>query len=322
MKFAVTGATGFVGAHLLDRLLENGHEVVAMVRSPESEPPLTRRGVRVVIGEIGKREKVDELIRGADVVVNLARAKAHGLRPLSEVTAVNVIGAANVARAASESGAKLIHASSSSVYGSRTGPTPVMESRPPAPDTAYARSKLEGEREVMREHRDTTALRISAILGPRCSSWLPLFRSASKGELRLAGDGDNLQHPVDVDDVVSAILACAASDNVRGATYNIAGPAPISISEMVECMSRSVGGIARQPRPVPTVLSDTYVALAKAADKLAGIKLPRIESVFFLTSNRAFDVSKAGREIPFFPRIDATTALKRTGEYFLREKML
>ena len=322
MRFAITGATGFVGRHLVDRLTTDGHDVSALVRNPDDAASLESRGIRAVIGGLNDIARVAEAVRGADTVVNLARAKAHGVRPESEVIAVNVDGAGNVARASREAGAELIHASSTAIYGSRTGPSPVEETRSSAPDSAYARSKLDGERETHRHHPDATLLRMSAILGPRCDSWLPLFRSASKGTLRLVGDGRNLHHPIDVDDVVSMILQCAASQRSRGVIMNVAGPDPVAVRDLAVLMSKSVGGKSELASPVPTILAEGYIAAARALDSILGVKMPRIESVLFLTGHRTFSTAQAKATVGFSPRIPVAMAVQRTGEDYVSRGLI
>ena len=316
MRVAVTGASGFIGSHLIDRLLAERHQVTALVRDPAVGRSLAQRGIAVVVGEIGDSDAVHKTLNQSEVVFNLARAKAHGRHPRMVVTAVNVVGARNVARTAERCGARLIHASSTAIYGSRLAALPSSEDTAPRPDSTYARSKLEGEDAVRTECARATILRISAVLGSRCESWLPLFRSAAGGTLRLAGEGTNLHHPVDVEDVVDAMMLSATVPSARGRTYNIAGPAPLEIRRLVELMSLQSGSSMRRRRPVPRVAVDIYLALGKFGESSFGVRLPRFESVLFLTGNRSFDISRARRELGFTPRTNIETAVKRTAEYY------
>ena len=316
MKVAVTGASGFIGSHLIDRLLAERHEVTALVRDPAVGRSLAQRGVVVVVGDIGNSDAVYKTLDQSEVVFNLARAKAHGRHPRAVVTAVNVAGARNVARAAARVDARVVHASSTAIYGSRIAGLPALEDSEPNADSMYARSKLEGEEAVRAECSRCTVLRISAVLGSRCHSWLPLFRSAANGTLRLAGDGKNLHHPVDVEDVVDALMLSAVTPSANGRTYNVAGPEPIEMRRLVELMA-SVSIIPkRQSQPVPRVIADFYVAIGKFADSTLAVRLPRIESVLFLTGNRSFDVSRARLELGFNPRVDVKTAVTRTAEFY------
>ena len=321
MKVAVTGASGFIGSHLVDRLLAENHQVTALVRNPAIGRALAQRGVVVVVGDVSDNDAVHKTLDRSDVVFNLARAKAHRSRPRADVIAVNVIGARNVARTAARYNARMIHASSTAIYGSRIQLLPATEDAPPNPDSIYALSKLEGEEAARAECSRCTILRISAVLGSRCNSWLPLFKSAATGTLRLAGDGRNLHHPVDVSDVVDAMMRCGTQPAAGGRTYNVAGPAPVEIRRLVELMSSASGSLKRQPRPVPRAAADFYIAMGRLAESL-GVRLPRVESALFLTGNRSFDTSRAKRELGFTPRVDIETAVMRTAEFYRGEGKL
>ena len=318
MKFAVTGATGFIGSHLIDRLLCGGNELTALVRNEGAAQSLRERNVSVVIGGLDDTDAIQRAVSGSHVVFNLARAKSHGLRPKSEVDETNVSGARNVARAANVAGARLIHAGSTAVYGSRPARLPVSEESPVRPDSAYARSKLDGERAVRDEYPEATIVRISGVLGHGCYSWLPLFRSAANGTLRLAGDGKNLHHPVDVADVVDALVLCATREAAKGTTFNIAGPGTVTVARLVELMSAAFGTGKSQPRAAPRFTAEAYMAAGKGLAAV-GFRIPKIESVMFLTANRTFDISRAREKIGFEPVGSVEGAVRRTADFYRSE---
>jgi nucleoside-diphosphate-sugar epimerase len=252
-------------------------------------------------------------------VVNLARAKAHGSRPLHLVTSVNVNGARIVAHEAATAGARLIHASSTAVYGSRLSNIPANESAPLHPDSAYARSKIDGEEAVAAELASPVILRISAILGPRCLSWLPLFHSIRNGTFPIVGDGRNVHHPVDVDDVVSGIMLCIERADSAG-TFNIAGPEPLTMREMVRLMARAAGSNGRV-RKIPRAIATAYSVTATLMNKI-GMRLPRSESVLFLNGHRSFDISRAGSVLGFHPDIQPPQAIERTAAWYRSQGLL
>lgn len=322
MRVAVTGASGFIGSHLVERLLADQHEVTALVRNSAQARILAKKGVAAIIGDITDAAAMRKTLSGCEIAFGLARAKAHGARPFAEVTAVNVTGARNVALESARIGAHVIHAGSTAVYGSRIASQPANEDAPIFPDSTYARSKLAGEDAVRAACGRATILRISAVLGPRCHSWLPLFRSAANGALRLAGDGKNLHHPVDVADVVDVLMLCAVTTSAHGRTYNVAGPDPITIRKLVDLMASVSGSHKSQPRPVPKLAVDGYIAIGKLAESTLGLRVPRMESILFLTGDRSFDVSRARNEVGFIPRIDTESAVQRTAEFYRREGKL
>ena len=319
MRIAITGATGFVGSHLIDRLVADGHEPVALARPASDIRFLSSKGIAIVAGDVTDPGAVKRVLSECSVVINLARAKPHGQRPGHQVTSVNVDGARIVAREAARAGADMIHASSTAVYGSRIPGIPASEDSPVNPDSIYAKSKLDGERAVSAESSGARILRISAVLGPRCMSWLGLFRSASEGTLRIVGDGSNVHHPVDVEDVVNAIMLCIAHPGSAG-VYNVSGPSPLSMREMASLMAKA-SGVDSHPRVTPVALVSVYSAAGQLAAKI-GVALPRMDSVLFLNGNRSFDISRARRELGYEPGIQPAQAIQRTALWYISQGLI
>lgn len=328
MRVAVTGATGFIGRHLVDRLLSEGHDVTALARNPAAIPLLKARGITAIRGDVLDRQSLERLMTGSGAVINLARAKAHGSRP-SEAFAVNVTGARNVARAAIGAGAqRIVHCSSASVYGSRCGL--VSETDRLSPDSAYARSKARGEAALLKEcgsRIETVVARITAVLGPRCMSWLPLFRSAASGTLRLVGDGTNMHHPADVSDIVDGLVRCAFVTGAEG-FYNLAGPEPLTISALRDAMAKAasrdpeVADRIRHPKSYLRPMIDAYYHFGVIADKVAGLRPPLTESVAFLSANRILDLTRARTGLGYVPCVGVGEAAQRTADWYRREGLL
>jgi dihydroflavonol-4-reductase len=325
LRFAVTGATGFIGSHLIARLIHDGHQVTAVVRRPDAIPALSQMGVETVIGDVGDPASLSNAMNGADVVFHLARARAHGSLPRSAFI-VNVNGSRNVARAARKSGVgRLVHGSSGAVYGSRPGL--VSEVTPLRPDSAYSRSKVLAERCVIDECGTGAVIaRITAVMGPGGKSWGPLVRSAAAGKLRLAGDGSNMHHPADVTDIVDGLMRCALADGIGGRTYNLAGPEPLPIRSLRDALAAAArtpgSSVSMHPRPYPWRLLDIYYRGGILSDRWLGLRPPLFESVSFITTHRVLDISRAREELGFVPSIGITEAAKRTVDWMRLEKLL
>jgi nucleoside-diphosphate-sugar epimerase len=326
VRITVTGATGFIGGYLLERLVADGHVVTAMARRREAMPALKSLGVSVIGGTVADTDALAQSMVGSDVVIHLARAKAHGAKP-TEVFEVNVRGTRAVARAAATAGVtRFVHASSSSVYGARAGL--VKETSPLRPDSAYARSKAQAEKAVIEECGTRVVpviARISSVMGARGRSWLPLFRAAGAGKLRLVGDGSNMHHPVDVSDVVEALMKCAFSAPAAGGTYNVAGPEPLTISGLRSAMAEAAmpGGARKKfPRSYPRLPLDLYYRAGSLADRMVGLRPPLFESVSFITANRVLDISHSRDELGFVPLVSVETAARHTADWFRAEGLL
>ena len=327
MRVAVTGATGFIGGHLLDRLLADGHHVTAFTRSPTALPLLKARGITAIRGDVCDETSIERAMMGSEVVFHMARAHGHGIWP-KEAFEVNVGGTRNVARAAVKASvARIVHCSSSAVYGARSGF--VSEDSPTRPDSAYARSKLRGESVLKKEcsnRIEPVIARITVVLGPRGMSWLSLFRSVALGKFRVSGDGSNLQHPADVSDIVEGLVRCAFVPGAAGRTYNLAGPESLSMADVRRVVTeviKDMGGSAgSDPRPFLRPLLDAYYQLGRAGDALLGLRPPLFEKVSFLTADRALDLKRARFELGFDPRIGFREAVHRSAEWYRRNGML
>lgn len=187
---AVTGATGFVGQTLLDRLRLRGHEVRALVRRPQER----REGVEWVTGDLHDRDALARLMQGASAVMHIAGV-VNAPDP-ETYEAANVAGTLNVAEEATRAGvARLVHVSS-------------LSAREPQL-SLYGASKLRGEKVVMASGLDWTIVRPPAIYGPRDTEMFELFRLAKRGIVPLPPRGR--LSVIHVDDLARLLLALIPS---------------------------------------------------------------------------------------------------------------
>ncbi len=163
MKAALTGGTGFVGAALIDLLLQEGWDVAALARDPARLPSADK--LRVVKGPLEDETALAALAKDSDAFFHLA-GLTHA-RAREDYERVNVAGAEAAARAAKNAGAKLVHASSMSARRPDVSP--------------YAKSKFDSEAAVAQAGGDWVALRLPAIYGPRDMVTLPFFRLVKSG---------------------------------------------------------------------------------------------------------------------------------------------
>jgi nucleoside-diphosphate-sugar epimerase len=252
VRIAVTGATGFIGRHLVSHLESRGDAVVPVGR------PLEREALR-------------QAFRGADTVVHLAGVVST-MRD-EEYLEVNVDGARAVAEAARESGARLVHISSLAAAGPAPPRAPRTEEDPPAPMTAYGKSKLEGERAIAAvPGLRWTVLRPGVVYGPGDRALLPLFVLASRGVLPLIGRATAAYTFVQVSDLVHAIAAAADRDADGEVTF-VGHPRPVTTRALLEGVRAAVGHRAVIV-PVPSLLLRLAALLGDAGGALRGRPLP------------------------------------------------
>lgn len=245
---AVTGASGFIGSNLTAHLSARGHDVRA-VRRPFDRPDLI------------------ETLRGCEVVVHLAGVVAAARD--DEYVAANVTATRVVAEATRAAGARLVHISSLAAAGPASRAAPRVEDDPPAPMTAYGRSKLAGERAIEGVRGlQWTILRPGVVYGPRDRAVLALFRMARAGMLPLVGRETAAYTMIHVADVVRAIEAAVDRGDASGETMFVGHPEPVSARALVEGVRDAAGGaatIVRVPRPL------LWIA-ARAGDAIGALR--------------------------------------------------
>lgn len=246
----VTGATGFIGWHLAERLRDEGWHVRALVR-PGSHRPLPR-GVERLTTPLSA-DAIVPYLAADDVVFHLA-----GLTRAPNRNAFLLANAATtreVARAARGASARLVYVSSQAAAGPGTRERPRQENDPPEPCSVYGESKLAGEAAVREtEGLRWTVLRPVAVYGPRDRDFLTLFRLASLGVFPVLGSRATPYMLVHVDDLVSLIVraaTCAASDRE---TLFLGHPDVHDAVSLARAMGHAVGRHCRLVKVPRTVL--------------------------------------------------------------------
>lgn len=311
----VTGGTGFLGTHLVTRLLELGWAVRCATRRPWHAAP---RGVECpVVGEIGPATDWSAAIEGADVVFHLA-ARAHVLAAAAreseaEFARVNVAGTARLARCAVLAGVRrIVYVSTIGVHGDRSGDAAIDETSPLAPLTAYARSKLRGEEALRAE---ATAASKHAVLRPPLvyGAGVPgnlrrLLRLVASGVPLPLGSVRNRRSLIAAENLADALVLCGTRPEAGGQSYVVTDGEDLSTPELVRLLAEGLGVPARL-LPVPPV------ALRLAA-RLAG----REALYRQLCGSLQADAGKLRATLGWRPRVDARSALRATGRWYANER--
>jgi nucleoside-diphosphate-sugar epimerase len=321
-RAVVTGAAGFIGAHLVQALAQDGVDVRAADVQPD--PGRFRLGtVRYVRVDIRDGDGMAALIEGADTVYHLASAHLEVTAGEQHYRAVNVEAAWGLAEACAAAGVRrLVHVSSVGVYGHVESP-PAGEDAPTRPQNVYERTKLEGELAVARSAAatglDLIVLRPAWVYGPGCRRMAKLIRSVRTGRFVYIGDGRNLRHPIYVSDVVDSLrLAAQAPTELSGRTYNIAGPQYMELRELVETCAR----VLEVPPPRHRLPREVALAAGHAAEMVWGAarREPPFSrrSLAFFENDNAYDIGAARRDLGFEPRVELEEGVRATVKDQLR----
>src|SRR3954470_9837858 len=223
MKILVTGGTGFTGTALVQRLLGEGHSVVALDYKEGIQcDALRAHGAEVVIGSVTDPAAVERSMRGVEFVFHLAAAFRELNVPNSFYEEVNVEGTRTVLHAARREGVrKFIYCSTCGVHGNVQHP-PANEDAPIDPADYYQRTKYEAEPLVKREAGDMEIViqRPAAIYGPGDPErFFMIFKRVARGTFPMFGSGRTLYHPLYIDNLVDALVLCLPEGVGRGREY-------------------------------------------------------------------------------------------------------
>lgn len=263
MKVLVTGATGFLGSHVAERLSARGDHVRALVRRTSNRSHLGRLpNVELFEGTVEQLDRMRDAVDGVDAVVHAAGITKA--RNTDEFFAVNVGGTSNLVQAARSraNGHRLkrfVHVSSLEACGPSAdgAPVPVDQENPV---TAYGRSKLASEKVVLAAGEDfpVTVLRPGAIYGPRDNEIFEAFRAISRGLLPLVAGGVAKGVWVYATDCADACVCAIDADVPTGRIYFVDdGCGPIAQRQMLADAERALGrsALIRTSLPVPVLMA-------------------------------------------------------------------
>jgi UDP-glucose 4-epimerase len=263
MRALVTGGAGFIGSHLVERLVKEGHTVrvvdnFSTGKRENLAPALGSKGgdkVEVVVADVRDAWQVKELAAGCDIIFHEAAIVSvpYSVEHPQETHDVNLQGTLNLLEAARHAKTKrLVFASSAAVYGDAPG-LPKHEGMLPLPISPYGLEKLTSEHYLSIFARlynvETVSLRYFNVFGPRqdptsaYSGVISIFSDrARKGEpVTIFGDGAAYRDFVYVEDVVEANLLAATATGVSGRAFNIARGDKTTLVELVAMIGRVVG---------------------------------------------------------------------------------
>jgi UDP-glucose 4-epimerase len=305
----VTGGAGFIGSHLVERLLVDGGRVRILdnfstgARTNLAFAPKYRRQLEVIRGDIRNLSVVLRATRGARVVYHQAamRSVPRSVKDPLGANDNNVNGTLNVLEAARRCKVpRVVYASSSSVYGDRPD-LPKREDQAPAPVSPYAVSKAAGEQYAVTWTRlynvETVGLRYFNVFGPRqdpksqyAAVIARFIQWGLRGQpLEVHGDGSQSRDFTYIDNVVEANLLAGKASGAAGEVFNVGCGSRVSLLEIIERLE-AILGRRLERRHTPSRAGDVPHTLA--------------------------DVAKAKRLLGYSPLVDFDEGFRRTVEYF------
>ncbi len=318
-RMLVTGATGLLGSHVVDEARNRGWTVRALVREPARANGLRTRDVELTEGDLLSAASLRRAAEGCEAVVHAAAVIGAGT-DLESFRAGNVAGTENVLDASAWAGARLVHVSSTAVFGQeryRERPTDEAVALPELPEwDAYGRTKQEAERAVLRDAEGgrvwAAVVRPPLMYGPRDRQFVPRVAPALRfGVAPLPAAGLTTLPLVHARSVAQGILAALERAPKSGSVYHLTEDRPVTVADLIEGAGRGLGVRLRRV-PIPRPLAAAGFAGLAAFLVLTGrADVARRASGAYrmVTRPNPFSCERARAELGWRPELDPVEAL-------------
>jgi nucleoside-diphosphate-sugar epimerase len=322
MRVLVTGGAGFIGSHLVDLLVSEGHEVTVLALPGENRANVEARPVTFVEGDVRDRAAVRSACAGAEVVFHLAARTDLAGRSLAEYD-VNVAGTeAVLAACVAERVRRLVFFSSMLAVALTKRADPVDETFTGEPDSLYGRSKRAAEELVRASGVPHAILRPTLVYGPReRSTMYAFFRALRRRQFVLIGP-DVLQSFVYVRNVAAAAYSAGTHPGAENGTFFVSDARPYALSEFAAKAAGALG-VRLWPVRVPMTVGLAAGSACDAVARVIGRELPlSSRRVRTMTTPYVYSIDAARRAFGYDATWSLEAGVAETASYYLERSLL
>lgn len=322
MKVLVTGATGFIGSHIADKMKEKGADIVCLIRKTSNLQWVENKGYELVEGSLSDKESLKYIVKDIDIIFHSAGLTAA--RNMDDFIKGNVTGTKNLFEAAASNASNLkrfVHISSQAAVGpSKSLEEMSTEDKPHEPLTSYGKSKRMAE-DYLNQNVDKlpiTIVRPPAVYGPRDVATLPMFKAAKKGIGTLIGFDDKYVSIISSMDLTRGIVEAGLSDNTIGETYFIASESYYSWNEITDIMSKAAGRNKvlkiKIPHPIVKVMGNINGMIGKITGKPPVFDSEK--SIDFIQKYWTCSIEKAKKDFGYEQKYSLEEGMKITFDWY------
>jgi nucleoside-diphosphate-sugar epimerase len=328
MRVLVTGGSGFLGSYIVEQLVRDGNEVVALVRRSSKTAFLSALpNVKLAYGSVEEAGAVENAVEGVDAIIHCA-GLVKARRP-SDFELVNVEGTKNLLSSAQkrkDQVKRFVYVSSLTAVGPSQDGAPVAADREPNPVTHYGRSKLRAERAVLAAKDDlhVTVIRPPMVYGPRDNESFAFFQTVSRRVLPFLGDGKNTLSIIYGADAASACIRALFADIPSGRCYFVEDGKIYVWRDMLSELERVLERRALIRVSVPFFVLRGVAAASEMSGRLrrTAVMLTRDKVNELAAPHWVCDASATRAELGWTPEVDWAEGARRAAAWYREQGWL
>jgi nucleoside-diphosphate-sugar epimerase len=318
----VTGGAGFIGSHLVERLLADGNDVIVFDVPGAPIPDAWHARARIVYGDIANRDDVRAAMKNIGTVFHTA-AIVSDWAPRESYERVTLQGSHFVFEEAVRNKTRVLLLSSGSVYGDKIGRVELREDEPLGkPLGIYGEYKQKQENLAWKFHRTQgmalTVVRPFKVFGPGSKPWVhEVAKNLLAGKPTLINDGNYNAALIYIDNLVDILLLAASLPHAQGRCYNGYDGLRVTLRQYFTDLARIIG--APPPRAMPGGFAKILAAVIEPTWKILKIKtrpLLTSDSLRMISSNYRISTARVFDELDFTPRVSYEEGMRRVEEYW------
>lgn len=316
MKTLITGATGFIGSHLVRALINEGRDVRCLVRKKSNTKNLEKIGVELVYGELLDKESLSHALKGVNIIYHLA-AEVYSAN-VKDYFKYNVEGTRNLIESCNgNSIERFIYCSSIAAAGPNPdNKTLLTEKDSCNPITPYGKSKHEAEKIVLGYHRQNNIpaviIRPPTIYGPGQSDIITnFFLQVRKGKFFILGTGEYLRSLCYIDNLIAGIILTEKNPEAVGEIFYLSDREVYTFREILQALAE-VQGIDLTLITLPPVIAHFAMSLFYILHKFFQINILKLYTVGTMAINLGCSITKAENKLSYRPSINLVEGFRKT----------
>ncbi|MDP3789429.1 MAG: NAD-dependent epimerase/dehydratase family protein [Candidatus Omnitrophota bacterium] len=319
MLVFITGATGFIGSHLAERLVSKGHKIRCLVRETSDISCLSPLNAELVTVDMGDAEGLRIALKGTDIVYHCAGVVGEWLSK-EEAQRVNIAGTKNLLDASADAGVKrFVHVSSLAVLGMKDHHNTPADAPYQLTGDIYSDTKIESEKIVMdyyaKKGLPVVIVRPGFVFGARDRRFLPrMLNLLEDNKFAFLGSGNNIMNVVYIDNLIDVLVEAGINKNAIGQKYNVTNKDKVTMRDFVYMIS-DIQGIKKPTKSIPVPLAKFLATSLEYYGRLTKSQTPPFLTkarIKVASLNLDFDISKTIKDLRYDSRVTVREGLEKT----------